>query len=394
MYETIRYITGLVKSSQYVWRDKEQESMAGSTFGKILTMTTWGESHGAGIGVVVDGCPAGLLLAEEDIQKYLDRRKPGQSRYTTKRNESDSVEIMSGVFEGRTTGTPIAMMIRNQDQHSKDYREIAGYYRPGHADYTFDKKYGFRDYRGGGRSSGRETIGRVAAGVVAAKILEGLGVRVTAYTKAIGNIQVQPERFDMEECSRNMLYMPDASAAAEAQMFLEEKMAQMDSAGGIVECVIQGVPAGIGEPVFEKLDANLAKAICSIGAVKGFEIGDGFEAAKTTGALNNDAFCISPDGRVGKRTNHAGGILGGISDGTEIVFRAAFKPTPSIASPQKTVNRDGREIEISVKGRHDPIIVPRAVVVVEMMAAFTVADMMLAGMTARMDRVREFYLEV
>ena len=368
--------------------------MAGSTFGKILTMTTWGESHGAGIGVVVDGCPAGLLLAEEDIQKYLDRRKPGQSRYTTKRNESDSVEIMSGVFEGRTTGTPIAMMIRNQDQHSKDYREIAGYYRPGHADYTFDKKYGFRDYRGGGRSSGRETIGRVAAGAVAAKILEGLGVRVTAYTKAIGNIQVQPERFDMEECSRNMLYMPDASAAAEAQMFLEEKMAQMDSAGGIVECVIQGVPAGIGEPVFEKLDANLAKAICSIGAVKGFEIGDGFEAAKTTGALNNDAFCISPDGRVGKRTNHAGGILGGISDGTEIVFRAAFKPTPSIASPQKTVNRDGREIEISVKGRHDPIIVPRAVVVVEMMAAFTVADMMLAGMTARMDRVREFYLEV
>ena len=368
--------------------------MAGSTFGKILTMTTWGESHGAGIGVVVDGCPAGLLLAGEDIQKYLDRRKPGQSRYTTKRNESDSVEIMSGVFEGRTTGTPIAMMIRNQDQHSKDYREIAGYYRPGHADYTFEKKYGFRDYRGGGRSSGRETIGRVAAGAVAAKILEGLGVRVTAYTKAIGNIQVQPERFDMEECSRNMLYMPDASAAAEAQMFLEEKMAQMDSAGGIVECVIQGVPAGIGEPVFEKLDANLAKAICSIGAVKGFEIGDGFEAAKTTGALNNDAFCISPDGRVGKRTNHAGGILGGISDGTEIVFRAAFKPTPSIASPQKTVNRDGREIEISVKGRHDPIIVPRAVVVVEMMAAFTVADMMLAGMTARMDRVREFYLEV
>lgn len=221
--------------------------MAGSTFGKILTMTTWGESHGAGIGVVVDGCPAGLLLAEEDIQKYLDRRKPGQSRYTTKRNESDSVEIMSGVFEGRTTGTPIAMMIRNQDQHSKDYSEIAGYYRPGHADYTFDKKYGFRDYRGGGRSSGRETIGRVAAGAVAAKILEGLGVRVTAYTKAIGNIQVQPERFDMEECSRNMLYMPDASAAAEAQMFLEEKMAQMDSAGGIVECVIQGVPAGIGE---------------------------------------------------------------------------------------------------------------------------------------------------
>lgn len=407
--------------------------MAGSTFGRILTMTTWGESHGAGIGVVVDGCPAGLSLTEEDIQKYLDRRKPGQSRFTTKRNESDSVEILSGVFEGKTTGTPIAMLVRNQDQHSRDYSEIAGYYRPGHADFTFDEKYGFRDYRGGGRSSGRETIARVAAGAVAAKMLEGLGIQVTAYTKAIGNIQVQPERFALEECGRNKLYMPDAVAAAEAAAFLEEKMAQRDSAGGIVECVISGVPAGIGDPVFEKLDANLAKAICSIGAVKGFEIGDGFEAAKTVGSVNNDEFCVmgkddgrlletagadetaglenmagavkrvglknmaepvkmSGPGKIGKRTNHAGGVLGGISDGSEIVFRAAFKPTPSIASVQKTVNRDGEEIEVTIKGRHDPIIVPRAVVVVEMMAAFTVADMMLAGMTSRMDRVREFYL--
>lgn len=379
--------------------------MAGSTFGKILTMTTWGESHGAGIGVVVDGCPAGLVLAEEDIQRYLDRRKPGQSRYTTKRSENDSVEIMSGVFEGKTTGTPIAMVIRNRDQHSGDYSEIAGFYRPGHADFTFDEKFGFRDYRGGGRSSGRETIGRVAAGAVAAKILDCLGVKVTAYTRAIGDIHVRPERFNMEECRRNSLYMPDAAAAEEAKIFLEEKMAQKDSAGGVVECVIEGVPAGIGEPVFEKLNANLAKAICSIGAVKGFEIGDGFEAAKTVGSVNNDAFCVVTDeamgtdkatgmykaGRIGKRTNHSGGVLGGISDGSEIVFRAAFKPTPSIASVQKTVNRDGEEIEISVKGRHDPIIVPRAVVVVEMMAAFTVADMMLAGMTARMDLVSEFY---
>ncbi|WP_294143835.1 chorismate synthase [uncultured Clostridium sp.] len=425
--------------------------MAGSTFGRILTMTTWGESHGAGVGVVVDGCPAGLSLTEEDIQKYLDRRKPGQSRFTTKRSESDSVEILSGVFEGKTTGTPIAMLVRNQDQHSRDYGEIAGYYRPGHADYTFDEKYGFRDYRGGGRSSGRETIARVAAGAVAAKMLEGLGVKVTAYTKAIGPISVQPERFDLEECLRNKLYMPDAAAAAEAAAFLEEKMAQKDSAGGIVECVISGVPAGIGDPVFEKLDANLAKAICSIGAVKGFEIGDGFEAAKTVGSVNNDEFCaVGKDdgrfldaagavnvagadetsglvnmagtdetarlvkmtgadetsglvnvagavktagpGKIGKRTNHAGGVLGGISDGSEIVFRAAFKPTPSIASVQKTVNRDGEEIEVTIKGRHDPIIVPRAVVVVEMMAAFTVADMMLAGMTSRMDRIREFYM--
>lgn len=385
--------------------------MAGSTFGRILTMTTWGESHGAGIGVVVDGCPAGLMLTQEDIQKYLDRRKPGQSRYTTKRNESDTVEIMSGLFEGKTTGTPIAMMIRNEDQHSKDYSEIAGYYRPGHADYTFDEKYGFRDYRGGGRTSGRETIGRVAAGAVAAKILECLGVKVAAYTKAIGHIQVQPERFDLEECGRNKLYMPDAAAAAEAAMFLEEKMSQKDSAGGIVECVITGVPVGIGEPVFEKLDAILAKAICSIGAVKGFEIGDGFQAAKAAGSENNDEFCAAEtadadkvngcgtvngagaDRRVSKKTNHAGGVLGGISDGSEIVFRAAFKPTPSIAALQHTVDRDGKEIEVSIKGRHDPIIVPRAVVVVETMAAFTVADMMLAGMTARMDRVREFYQE-
>lgn len=425
--------------------------MAGSTFGRILTMTTWGESHGAGIGVVVDGCPAGLSLTEDDIQKYLDRRKPGQSRFTTKRSESDSVEILSGVFEGKTTGTPIAMLVRNQDQHSRDYSEIAGYYRPGHADYTFDEKYGFRDYRGGGRSSGRETIARVAAGAVAAKMLEGLGIKVTAYTKAIGPIEVQPERFNLEECGRNKLYMPDNVAAAEAATFLEEKMAQKDSAGGIVECVISGVPAGIGDPVFEKLDANLAKAICSIGAVKGFEIGDGFEAAKTVGSVNNDEFCaVGKDdgrfleaagavnvagademaglvnvagadetarlvkmtgadetsglvnvagavktagpGKIGKRTNHAGGVLGGISDGSEIVFRAAFKPTPSIASVQKTVNRDGEEIEVTIKGRHDPIIVPRAVVVVEMMAAFTVADMMLAGMTSRMDRIREFYL--
>lgn len=376
--------------------------MAGSTFGKILTMTTWGESHGAGIGVVVDGCPAGLSLAEEDVQIYLDRRKPGQSRYTTKRSENDTVKIMSGVFEGKTTGAPISMVVENRDQHSGDYSEIAEYYRPGHADYTFDKKYGFRDYRGGGRSSGRETIGRVAAGAVAAKMLSFLGVKVTAYTKSIGDIQAQPERFDLEECKKNKLYMPDALAAEEAGKFLEEMMALKDSAGGIVECVIKGVPAGIGEPVFEKLSANLAKSICSIGAVKGFEIGDGFEAARSVGSVNNDALCLiknetSVSGRncnIGKRTNHSGGVLGGMSDGNEIVFRAAFKPTPSVASIQNTVNREGKEIEISVKGRHDPIIVPRAVVVVEMMAAFTVADMMLAGMTARMDRVGEFYQRV
>ena len=211
--------------------------MAGSTYGKILTMTTWGESHGAGVGVVVDGCPAGLALCEEDVQRYLDRRKPGQSRFTTKRSESDTVEILSGVFEGRTTGTPISMLVRNQDQHSKDYSEIASYYRPGHADYTFDEKYGFRDYRGGGRSSGRETIGRVAAGAIAAKLLESLNIQVKAYTKAIGPVEVAPDRFDLAECEKNKLYMPDAAAAAEAEQYLERKMAEKDSAGGIVECV-------------------------------------------------------------------------------------------------------------------------------------------------------------
>ena len=224
--------------------------MAGSIYGRILTMTTWGESHGPGLGVVVDGCPAGIPLTEEDIQKLLDRRKPGQSRFTTKRSESDSVRILSGIFEGKTTGTPISMLVENQDQRSADYSQIAGCYRPGHADYTYDEKYGFRDYRGGGRSSGRETIGRVAAGAVAEKLLAELGVTVTAYTKSIGPVSVSPERFDLAECGRNRLCMPDAAAASEAEAYLEKLMAQKDSAGGVAECIIKGLPAGVGDPVF------------------------------------------------------------------------------------------------------------------------------------------------
>lgn len=346
-------------------------------------MTTWGESHGKGVGVVVDGCPAGLSLSEEDIQRYLDRRKPGQSKFTTMRQEGDQVGILSGIFEGKTTGTPISMMIRNQDQRSHDYGNIMNVYRPGHADYGFDAKYGFRDYRGGGRSSGRETIGRVAAGAVACRILGHYGIEVNAYTKSIGPVEIQMERFSMEEAGNNRLYMPDARAAREAEAYLEELMAKKDSAGGIVECRITGVPAGIGEPVFDKLDASLAGAIMSIGAVKGFEVGDGFAAARSTGSVNNDAFYMGPDGKVCKKTNHSGGILGGMSDGSEIVFRAAFKPTPSIASEQETVNRDGEDVKIEIKGRHDPIVVPRAVVVVETMAAFTVADLLLQGRGAR-----------
>lgn len=366
--------------------------MAGSTWGTLLTMTTWGESHGKGLGVVVDGCPAGLELEEQDIQKFLDRRKPGQSRYTTKRQEGDQVEILSGVFEGKTTGTPVSMLVRNMDQRSKDYGQIKDVYRPGHADYTFEEKYGFRDYRGGGRSSGRETIGRVAAGAVAARLLESLGVRVTAYTRSIGPVEIEDGRFQADEIGRNPLCMPDGDAAVRAEEYLRQLMEQKDSAGGVVECVAEGLPAGIGEPVFEKLDARLAHALMSIGAVKGVEIGDGFAAAKSRGTANNDSFRMEPlKKKPVKVTNHAGGILGGISDGSPIVLRVGFKPTPSIASLQQTVNRQGENVEIAIGGRHDPVIVPRAVVVVEAVTAFTIADMLLQSMTSRLDRIQKFF---
>lgn len=364
--------------------------MAGSSFGTIFRITTWGESHGKGVGVVVDGCPAGLPLCEEDIQVYLNRRKPGQSQFTTPRKEDDIVEILSGVFEGKTTGTPISLLVQNQNQKSADYSEIASYYRPGHADYCFDEKYGFRDYRGGGRSSGRETIGRVASGAIAAKLLQQFGISILAYTKSIGDFAVEPHRFDPEEINRNALYMPDAIAAEEAAAYLENCRRQGNSAGGIVECVVSGLPVGLGDPVFEKLDANLAKAIFSIGAVKGFEIGDGFDATCATGLTNNDAFCIK-DGNIQKQTNHSGGTLGGMSDGAPLVFRAAFKPTPSISAKQQTVNKSGEEITISIGGRHDPVIVPRAVVVVEAMTALTLADALLLNTGSRLDTLTDFY---
>ncbi|MCH5332632.1 MAG: chorismate synthase [Agathobacter sp.] len=366
---------------------------AGSTYGNIFKITTWGESHGRGVGVVVDGCPAGLPLCETDIQAYLDRRKPGQSNFTTQRSEDDAVEILSGIFEGKTTGTPISLMVHNKDQHSADYSQIASCYRPGHADFCFDAKYGFRDYRGGGRSSGRETVGRVAAGAIAAKLLKELGIRFLTYTKSIGPVSVDMSRFDEAEITKNALYMPDAAAAAEASEYLKKCMQETNSAGGICECVITGLPAGLGDPVFEKIDSNLARAILSIGAVKGFEIGDGFAVSASTGLTNNDAFCMK-DGSMSKRTNHSGGTLGGMTDGAPLIFRAAFKPTPSIASTQQTVNRDGEEISINIKGRHDPVIVPRAVVVVESMAAVTILDALLANMTARLDRIADFYRKI
>ncbi|MGI6002400.1 MAG: chorismate synthase [Lachnospiraceae bacterium] len=367
--------------------------MAGSSFGNIFRITTWGESHGKAIGAVVDGCPAGIALTETDIQYYLNLRRPGTSRAATARQESDTVEILSGVFEGRTTGTPISMLIRNTDQHSGDYANIAGCYRPGHSDYTFDAKYGFRDYRGGGRSSGRETAGRVAGGAVALKMLDECGIRITAYTKSIGPVSIDddPDGYDEAEIMRNPLFMPNKEAAARAMAYIEQMRSMQDSAGGIIECRIDGVPAGLGDPVFGKLSASLAQAISSIGAVKGFEIGEGFHAAVMRGSEDNDAFM--PDGRGGitKRTNHAGGILGGISDGSPIVFRAAFKPVASISRPQDTVTRDGKAAQLTIKGRHDPVIPPRAVVVVKSMAALVIADALLLGMTSRIDRIRDFY---
>lgn len=360
--------------------------MSGSTFGRSFRVTTFGESHGKAIGCIIDGCPAGLALSEADLTPFMERRRPGQSSFTTGRKEADEAEILSGVFEGRTTGTPISLLIRNKDMHSKDYDDLKDLYRPGHADYTFEAKYGIRDHRGGGRSSGRETAARVAAGAVASKLLGEFGITVRAYTESIGPYAISS--FDPDE--KNDLYMPDKEAYEKASAYVRELMEQCDSAGGVISCIIHNVPAGLGEPVFDKLSADLAKACMSIGAVKGFEIGDGFQAALSKGSCNNDPFFIK-DGSIAKKTNHAGGLLGGISDGSDIIIRCAVKPTASIASTQHTVNRMGDETTLNIKGRHDPVIVPRAVVVVESMAAITIADALMVNMSSRLDRMKEFY---
>ena len=390
--------------------------MAGSSFGTILKVTTFGESHGIGLGAVLEGCPAGLSINEEIIQQYLNLRKPGQTKYSTPRKEQDKIRILSGVFEGKTTGTPILLLAENETQRSQDYSEIASYYRPGHADYTFDEKYGFRDYRGGGRSSGRETLGRVAAGAVAIEFLKTLGIEICAYTKSIGSISCQKNDYisNLSEDNRETetvlfdkiskdgleklradkmaspLYMPDADASLLAEDALAVSMENKDSMGGIIECVVSGMPAGIGEPVFDKLDANLAKAMLSIGAVKGFELGAGFAVAESKGSENNDAF-VPANGKIRKATNHSGGILGGLSDGSDIIFRTAIKPTPSIFSEQSTVNKNGDAISVEIRGRHDPIIVPRAVVVVEAMTALTIADALLVNMHSKLNGIQEFY---
>lgn len=364
--------------------------MAGSIFGKNFSISTWGESHGKAIGVVIDGVPAGLPLSEEDLAIYLNRRRPGSNAYGTKRNEADAPEILSGIFEGKTTGTPISIMIRNTSQISRDYSNIASVYRPGHADYTFDEKYGFRDYRGGGRSSGRETIGRVAAGAIACKILKELGIEVTAFVRAIGPYTAKGNVFTQEQINASPLYLPDEEASAQAENYLKECMANKNSSGGIVECIVTGMPAGIGEPVFDKLDARLAYALMSIGAVKAVEIGDGVAVSQYVGSENNDCFYMN-DGVIEKKTNHSGGILGGMSDGSDIIMRAHFKPTPSIAQPQNTVTNTHEDTTIEIHGRHDPIIVPRAVVVVESMAAITLLDLLIENMSSRVSYLNEFY---
>ncbi|MBQ7393770.1 MAG: chorismate synthase [Lentisphaeria bacterium] len=342
-----------------------------NSFGEQFRVTTFGESHGPALGAIVDGVPAGLELDEAYIQKALDRRKPGQSVFTTPRKEADAVEILSGVFEGRTTGTPVALLIRNQDQRSRDYGDLAEVFRPGHADYGFFRKYGIRDYRGGGRSSGRETAARVAAGAIAAKYLqEKYGIVIRAWTEAVAGISGEKTDFDFIE--KNALRAADPDRYPAMEEAVRNAIAELDSVGGIVSCVIEGVPAGLGEPVFDKLDALLAHAMLSLGAVKGIEFGDGFAAAGLRGSVNNDK--MSPEGFL---SNHAGGILGGISTGAPITFRIAVKPTPSIRQEQQTVDQENNPRTVTVQGRHDPCICPRIVPVVEAMASLVLADLTL-----------------
>jgi len=348
-----------------------------NTFGRVFRFTTWGESHGPAIGVVVDGCPPGIALSEADIQPYLDRRKPGTSRFTTQRREPDEVRILSGVFEGKTTGTPISLMIENVDQRSKDYSEVASAYRPGHADHSYDAKYGFRDYRGGGRSSARETASRVAAGAIARKVTAG--VSITGWVSAIGGDAIDPAQFDAAEIGNNPFFCPDAKAAARWEKLIDAVRKAGSSIGAVVECEATGVPAGWGAPLYAKLDSELAAAAMSINAVKGVEIGDGFAAAASRGEDNADPIRpgATPDAPPQILSNHGGGIMGGISNGQPVRLRVAFKPTSSIMIPVDTIDRSGAATQIVTKGRHDPCVGIRGVPVVEAMMALVLADQFL-----------------
>ncbi|BDD10338.1 chorismate synthase [Fulvitalea axinellae] len=349
-----------------------------NSYGHQFRITTFGESHGKAIGVVIDGCPAGIDFDEEFIQNELLRRKPGQSRITTQRDEKDEFQVLSGVFEGKTTGTPISLVIFNQDQRSKDYSHIADRYRPSHADYTYTEKYGVRDYRGGGRSSARETAARVAAGALAKLFLRQHGIEISAYVSQVGGLKLDKPytELDLSKTEDNIVRCPDAEMAKEMEEFIDSVRKDRDTVGGVVNAVIKGAPAGLGEPVFDRLHAELGKAMLSINAAKGFEYGSGFEGVSMRGSEHNDAF-YTENGEVKTRTNYSGGIQGGISNGQDIYFRVAFKPVATIMKDQESLNEAGESITVSGKGRHDPCVVPRAVPIVEGMAALVLADFLL-----------------
>ena len=352
----------------------------GNTFGHLFRITTFGESHGGGVGVVIDGCPPKLKISEAEIQVELDRRRPGQSKITTPRKESDTCEIISGVFQGKTLGTPIAILVRNKDARSQDYDEMAVKYRPSHADATYDAKYGIRNWQGGGRSSARETIGRVAAGAIAKKILKQVaGVEIVAYVKRIKDKDavVDSNTVTLEQVESNIVRCPDSECAERMIELIDRALKDKDSLGGVVECVARNVPKGLGEPVFDKLEADLAKGVMSLPATKGFEIGSGFAGTIMTGSEHNDEYCIDENGNICTATNRSGGIQGGIANGENIMIRAAFKPTATIGKEQRTVTKTGEETVLAAKGRHDPCVLPRAVPMVEAMVALVLCDHLL-----------------
>lgn len=353
--------------------------MPGNSIGKLFKLTTFGESHGVAIGGVIDGCPAGLEIDVKSVQNDLDRRRPGQSAIVTQRKEPDTVEFLSGIFEGKSTGTPIGFIIKNANQKSKDYSHIKDTYRPSHADYTYDEKYGVRDYRGGGRSSARETACRVVAGSIAKQVLKN--IEITAYVSSVGKLELNKDIQDLDfsEIEKNPVRCPDPKMAAEMEAYIKEIRADGDTVGGTVQCVIKNVPKGLGEPVFEKLHAELGKAMLSINAVKGFEYGSGFEGTKMRGSEHNDMF--NKDGST--KTNLSGGIQGGISNGMDIYFKVAFKPVATLMQKQNTINSKGEEVEMQGKGRHDPCVVPRAVPIVESMAALVLADYFLQNKSSK-----------
>jgi chorismate synthase len=356
----------------------------GNSYGTLFKISTFGESHGPAIGVIIDGCPAGLAIDEAFIQSELDRRKPGQSKITTQRKEDDTFKILSGVFEGQSTGTPIAIVIENQDQRSKDYSHIQNTFRPSHADYTYEAKYGVRDYRGGGRSSARETAARVAAGAIAKLLLKKSGIEINAFVSQVGELKAQPyTQLDLSKTEDTIVRCPDPEMAKKMIARIDQVRLDRDTIGGVVTCVIRNTPVGLGEPVFDKLHAELGKAMLSINAVKGFEYGSGFEGVTLRGSQHNDEF-VNEAGKIRTKTNHSGGVQGGISNGEDIYFRVAFKPVATIMQDQSTVDKEGNEAVVSGKGRHDPCVVPRAVPIVEAMAALVIADFYLRSRTSKL----------